>query len=241
MEKNSEACAGRWANERLELLTPGPEWQPDVGRGLAQFRKRQSASRMAGHRWLWAVMAATATACFCMTALPAPRALAQRCLNCSVALWQSFASGAPAATNLKPAKDRKPAPDFALTGASGQLVRLSDFKGKVVLLNFWATWCHGCKLEIPWFVEFQDQFRDRGFAVLGVSFDDDGWKSVRPYLAKNKINYPMMVGNDGVAAPYGGIQSLPMTIVIDKSGRVAAVHTGLVSKDTYKAEIEALL
>src|SRR6202171_3366485 len=78
----------------------------------------------------------------------------------------------------KAATDRKAAPDFALEDASGRQVRLSGYKGKVVLLNFCATWCGPCKVEIPWFIEFNKTYKDRGFAVLGVSLDDDGWKSV---------------------------------------------------------------
>src|SRR5579885_3150755 len=81
---------------------------------------------------------------------------------------------------ITPESKRKPAPNFTLKDANGDPVSLADYKGKVVLLNFWATWCGPCKVEIPWFVEFEQKYKDRDFAVLGVSFDDDGWKSVRP-------------------------------------------------------------
>src|SRR5450755_4658269 len=77
---------------------------------------------------------------------------------------------------LRPAKDRKPAPAFILKDSAGKSVKLSKYRGKVVLLDFWATWCHGCKEEIPWFAEFQKTYGPRGFAVVGVSLDDDGWK-----------------------------------------------------------------
>ena len=82
--------------------------------------------------------------------------------------------------------DRKPAANFTLADANGAKVALADYKGKVVLLNFWATWCGPCKVEIPWFVEFNKTYKDRGLAVVGVSLDDDGWKSVKPYLAHEK-------------------------------------------------------
>src|SRR5712671_2004016 len=87
-----------------------------------------------------------------------------------------------AASTVKAEADRRPAPDFALKDADGKTVHLSDYKGKVVLLDFWATWCAPCKIEIPWFMEFEQQLKDRGFAVVGVSMDEDGWGVVKPYL-----------------------------------------------------------
>jgi peroxiredoxin len=104
-------------------------------------------------------------------------------------------------------KASKAAPNFTLKDADGRNVSLSDYKGKVVLLNFWATWCGPCKLEIPWFVEFEQKYKDRGFAVLGVSMDEDGWEVVKPYLAKTKVNYRILLGNDDVAKLYGGVDS----------------------------------
>src|ERR1700723_1449294 len=80
------------------------------------------------------------------------------------------------------ASNRKAAPDFSLTDANGSPVKLSDYKGKVVLLNFWATWCGPCKIEIPWFMDFEQTYKDKNFAVLGVSLDEDGWDSVKPYI-----------------------------------------------------------
>src|SRR5258707_4017532 len=101
--------------------------------------------------------------------------------------------------------ERKVAPDFTLMDAAGVSVKLSDYKGKVVLLNFWATWCGPCKLEIPWFIEFEKAYKDRGFATLGVSMDEDGWKAVKPFVAQKAMNYPVMVGDGRGAQLYGGI------------------------------------
>jgi len=128
-----------------------------------------------------------------------------------------------------------------LKDADGKVVNLSDYKGKVVLLNFWATWCGPCKIEIPWFIEFEQNYRDKGFAVLGVSMDEEGWDVVKPYVAANKINYRMIIGDDLTAQKYGGIDSLPTSFLIDREGRTAAVHVGLVSKKEYVNDIAQLL
>lgn len=136
----------------------------------------------------------------------------------------------------------KPAADFTLKDANGNAIKLSDYRGKVVLLNFWATWCGPCQLEIPWFIEFQQLYKSKGLQVLGVSMDDDGWAAVKPYIAQHKINYPIVLGNDSVSQLYGGIDSLPTTFIIDQEGRIAyPPHVGLVGKNEYLSEIQGLL
>jgi peroxiredoxin len=142
---------------------------------------------------------------------------------------------------VKDATERKVAPDFELKDASGKVVRLSDFKGKVVLLDFWATWCGPCNIEIPWFTEFQRKYKDRGFEVVGVSMDDDGWKVINPFVAAKKINYRVLLGNDQTADLYGSIEALPTTFVIDREGKIASVHVGLSGKNEFEAAIEKLL
>jgi peroxiredoxin len=135
----------------------------------------------------------------------------------------------------------KPAADFTLKDAEGRDVKLSDYKGKVVLLNFWATWCGPCKIEMPWFVEFQRDYKDKGFAVVAVSLDEEGWEVVKPFAEDLKLNFPVVVGDDELADKFGGIAALPTTFIIDKEGKITATHTGLVSKSDYKDEIESLL
>jgi peroxiredoxin len=142
---------------------------------------------------------------------------------------------------VKAEKDRKQAPNFTLKDATGAEVKLSDYRGKVVLLNFWATWCGPCKIEIPWFIDFQQQLRDRDFAVLGVSMDDDGWQSVKPYVTEHKINYRVVIGTEELTQQYGGVDSLPTTFILDREGRIASLHVGLVSKSEYHDEILNLL
>ncbi len=134
------------------------------------------------------------------------------------------------------------APEFKLQDANGQSVRLSDYKGKVVLLDFWATWCGPCKVEIPWFMDFEREFKDRGFAVLGVSMDEDGWKVIKPYMASMQMNYPVLLGNDDVSNKYGGLDSLPTTLLIDRQGHIVSKHIGITGgKDDFKNAIVALL
>ncbi|MEO8130942.1 MAG: redoxin domain-containing protein [Bryobacteraceae bacterium] len=174
-------------------------------------------------------------------ALPTTRALAA--VLFTAALLVSSCSKAERATHAapKPASARKAAPPFTLKDAEGKTVSLEDYKGKVVLLNFWATWCGPCKIEIPWFVAFEQKYKDKGFSVIGVSMDEEGWTLVKPFLAEEKINYRVLLGNDSVGTLYGGVDSLPTTFVIDREGNIAATHIGLVSKSDYEDEIVQLL
>ena len=142
---------------------------------------------------------------------------------------------------VKDIQGRKPAPDFELKDVNGKVVHLSDYKGKVVLLDFWATWCGPCGIEIPWFTEFQRKYKDRGFTVLGVSMDDGGWKDVKPFVAEQKINYQIVLGDDKTSDRYGDVEALPTTFVIDREGRIASVHVGLVDKKEFDDAIQQLL
>jgi peroxiredoxin len=136
---------------------------------------------------------------------------------------------------------RKVAPNFALKDADGRTVQLADYRGKVVLLNFWATWCGPCKIEIPWFTDFERRHKDRGFAVVGISMDEDGWEAVKPFISEYGINYRILMGNGRTAELYGGVEALPTTFLIDREGRIAAIHEGLVSKSRYERDLNQLL
>jgi len=135
---------------------------------------------------------------------------------------------------------RKASPTFSLADAQGVPVKLSDYQGKVVLLNFWATWCHGCQEEIPWFVEFAKKYAGKDFVVIGVSMDDDGWKSVKPYLAEKKLNYPIVVGNAEIGKQFG-VDNMPVSLLIDRQGKIADSHSGVVDRDGWEKEIQKLL
>jgi cytochrome c biogenesis protein CcmG/thiol:disulfide interchange protein DsbE len=150
---------------------------------------------------------------------------------------------------LIPASQRRPAPGFTLTDAQGQPVSLEGYRGKVVLLDFWATWCGGCKVEIPWYIDFDRQYRDHGLAAVGASMDDDGWKSVRPFLARKvdpetggdiAMPYPVVIATPAMAKQYN-ITSMPVTFLIDRQGRIALSHIGVVDRRSFENEIQELL
>jgi len=146
-----------------------------------------------------------------------------------------------ASPTFEPVQKRIVAPEFSLKDSTGATVRLSDYKGKVVLLNFWATWCGPCNIEIPTFTQFERTYKDQGFAVLGVSMDQDGWKAIRPFLERHQVNYRVLLGDEGVSRSYGGIDTLPTSLLIDRQGRIAVVHVGLESPETYQQQILELL
>jgi peroxiredoxin len=142
--------------------------------------------------------------------------------------------------SLQRIEERKPAPEFQLKDASGKTRTLADYRGKVVLLDFWATWCTGCKQEIPWFVEFQKSYEAKGLAVVGVSLDD-GWNVLKPFLATHEIPYQMVLGDDAIAKRYG-IEGMPDTFLIDRQGRVAAAYrAGIVDRRDIEANLKKLL
>ena len=241
MANGNEMDLQNWVDTRLAVLSPRTPWQPNVTRGLSRLQERLSAKRGWKHAWTWTAAGLVAAALLTFfLAAPPPRVLAQRCVDCSIALWQSLATAPPVPFDLQPKSARKPAPDFTLTDASGKSVKLSDSKGKVVLLNFWATWCHGCQTEIPWFVDFHNKYKDAGLNVIGVSMDDDGWKSVKPWLKEKNVTYAIMIGNEAVAKQYA-VEAMPVTLMIDREGKIAATHVGLITKANYQAEIETLL
>jgi peroxiredoxin len=165
----------------------------------------------------------------------------QRSIVVSIALVvSSYAVLATAPIDLMPAAARKDAADFSLKDSQGVLIRLSSYKGRVVLLDFWATWCTGCKQEIPWYIAFQDRYKEAGLSAIGVSLDDDGWKSVKPFLQEHKINYPIVIGNWDMGKQFG-FNAMPATLLIDRDGKIADAHIGMVDKDGFESEIRTLL
>jgi cytochrome c biogenesis protein CcmG/thiol:disulfide interchange protein DsbE len=133
-----------------------------------------------------------------------------------------------------------PAPQFTLQDLNGKPVKLSDFKGKVVILDFWATWCPPCRAEIPNFVELQKEYGKQGLAVVGISLDDNP-AGVVDFAKAQGINYPIVMGDQDVAAAYGGVEAIPTTFVIDPAGNIVNKHVGYTEKAEFEAEIKKLL
>jgi len=157
--------------------------------------------------------------------------------------WPPFRASAAAPETVSCPANAKPANlNFTLKDLSNHDVSLSAFKGKVILLDFWATWCGPCKIEIPWFIEFQNKYAKNGLQVIGVSIDDTLDK-LKPYVAGMKMNYPVLQGldHDDVQDAYGPMFGIPVTAVISRDGKVCMKHTGLASKDAFENMIKSLL
>lgn len=133
----------------------------------------------------------------------------------------------------------RPSPDFTLTSLEGRAVSLSDFTGKVVILNFWATGCGACVFEIPYFIEMQKELAEKGFAILGISTDDDT-DLVREFVGKREVNYPVMMASSDVKAMYCDVQAIPTTFVLDKDGVIQRRYVGVLPP-TFRSDVEALL
>ena len=133
------------------------------------------------------------------------------------------------------------APDFDLPTLDGRRVKLSDFRGKAVLLNFWATWCPPCKIEMPWFVELQKQYGKDGLVVLGVAMDDTDPAKIAEFAHDMDVNYQVLLGTDKVSDDYGDVQYLPTTFYIDRNGVIVDKAAGLFSRDEIENDIKKIL
>ncbi len=133
------------------------------------------------------------------------------------------------------------APDFTLQSLDGQTVRLSDFRGKAVLLNFWATWCSPCKIEMPWFVELQKQYGPEGLQIVGVAMDDASTKDIADFAKEMGVNYPVLIGKESVGDAYGGVQFLPENFYIDRNGKVLDRAFGLKGRGEIEDEIKRIV
>lgn len=153
---------------------------------------------------------------------------------------QGETKGGTAAANPQKSHLTK-APDFALQNSKGETVRLSSFEDKVIILNFWATWCGPCRKEIPGFVELYKKYNKEGLEIIGVSVDQNGWQAVNPFVESYKINYPILMFNRQVIMDYGGIQAIPTTFIINRKGEIVERIVGLRPDSYFVEKIEQLL
>jgi peroxiredoxin len=144
------------------------------------------------------------------------------------------------ADELIPAGLRKAAPDFSVTDLDGKTVTLRQYRGKVVLLDFWAVDCGGCRVEIPWYVEFDRKYRGQGLQLVGLDMYGESPAMIRPFMAKSGMTYPVAVGTDALGAEFG-LQAMPLTLLVDREGRIAVSHAGIVDRAAFEGDIQELL
>jgi thiol-disulfide isomerase/thioredoxin len=147
----------------------------------------------------------------------------------------------------------KPAPDFVLQDVSGKTVALSSFKGKPLLINFWATWCGPCKIETPWLIELQKEYASKGFEVIGISTEGEDLKpddkegfdrqkaAIAKFIKEEHMQYPVLVNGDSLVGPYGGLDAMPTSVYVNPEGKVVAVQLGITSKEDMEANIKKAL
>ena len=167
------------------------------------------------------------------------------------ALWANRVARLPSARAARTNQESKSfSVDFTVKDLEDRDVTLSQFKGKVVLVNFWATWCGPCRIEIPWLMEFQQKYNARGFTVLGVAMDEEGKSTVVPFVGRERfkvygmpqpMNYPILLGNDATADKFGGLLGFPTSVLVSKDGRVVKRVDGLVSYDEIDKAIQSQL
>ena len=151
-----------------------------------------------------------------------------------------YVAGRRTAQKPKLAASGNAAPDFTVTDIDGKKLTLSAYKGKVVLLDFWATWCTPCRAEIPHFVEMQQKYGPQGFQVIGISMDDDA-KPVKEFYRQYNMNYPVAVGDDKLAQSFGGVLGLPVNFIIDREGRIHAKYLGATDVSVIDKAVSDLL
>ena len=236
MHKDDEnAAAAASDHDTGSGLPSGHDGPGGMAEGVSDANGGPPPSR---RRWILAAMGALAVALFAVPLLQGPddhglpAGESNAASNMAASAGGTDACPAKATANL----------DFTLTGMDGVKVRLSDYKGRIIVLNFWATWCGPCKVEIPDFVDVYTRYRDRGVVVLGVlNLDEPSDEELRGFATQYKMNYPVFRANEDFSDANGPIYGLPTTLVINREGSICSRHMGLVSKETVEGEIKRLL
>jgi len=173
-------------------------------------------------------------------------ALALGMVHCNSRKASSNASSSPSTSSATGAS----APDVTFKDLQGHDMAFSSLKGKVVLVNFWATWCEPCQVEIPWLIGFQQKYSSKGFTLLGVAMDDEGASVVAPFAqnklfdvdgAKVKMNYPIVIGSDDIAQKFGGLFGLPTSVLVSRDGKILKRYLGLINEADLSKEIQGQL
>jgi peroxiredoxin len=167
--------------------------------------------------------------------------LALAAASCGKPSTQTGQTGAAGKAPAARADVGSPAPEFTLADLNGNQVASSSLRGKVVILDFWATWCPPCREEIPHFVSLQSKYRGQGLQIVGVSLDAGGAKDVKPFADEHDVNYTMLIGNEDIARTYGNIYAIPTTFVLDRSGKIVQRFVGFTAPEVIEATIKPLL
>lgn len=241
MASHEHGLDDRFVDERLAALEPSVAGI-DVQARLADAHAQESASRVRRIRWSVAGVAAAIV----FVAVPGTRAFGARCVEACVnattrvtQFWRADEPEANAPRVVGPTLGDI-APDLVGTDSRGQDVRLSSLRGRVVVLNFWATWCGPCRAEVPLLNDLQSRLGAQNVAVVGVALDAGGWNAIRDFAGGTPIDYSVALGNDDVSDAYGGVNALPMTFVIDRSGLIVIKHKGPVT-GTFDEQVSKML
>jgi cytochrome c biogenesis protein CcmG/thiol:disulfide interchange protein DsbE len=211
---------------------------PEVSSPIDPIPEPQAPPPASRKRWIAAAAAALGVALFAVPLLRGPDD------HWGASSGTADSGESPLAVSAGPSCAAKGAANlnFTLKDVNGADVKLADYKGKVVLLNFWATWCGPCKLEIPEFVEAYERYRDKGFVILGVlSEDNPSPEELKAFMTDYKMNYPVFREHQPLAAANGELWALPTSFVIDRRGSICSKHMGAMSKETLDREIKGLL
>ena len=152
-----------------------------------------------------------------------------------------LALAAASCTSKQPEQQSGTAPTFALQAADGSTIDMKALRGKVVVINFWATWCGPCRAEMPGMAQVYDELKGQGLEIVGVSLDRGGWNDVRPYLQKTKVSFPVVVGDEDLANAYRVPDAIPFSVFVDRKGNIASTHVGGMSREAFEQEVRKLL